>query len=170
MGSQKRRSRRKRSLLPRFSTIALLLVLGAAGYFFYQMKLVKEDRDGQELDQYEEGLVDNKLKPMVNAINEALAKEDVTPQNAASEMKKQLDSIYISNLDTFLLRDNRYAHFRNALDEQLVLPRVKRQGDSVIVEDAEKMVQLLEEYKKVEKHVVADSCLSITKDLIKNKK
>lgn len=170
MGSQKRRSRRKRSLLPRFSTIALLLVLGAAGYFFYEMKLVKEDRAGQELDQYDEGLVDNKLTPMVNAINEALANNEDAPEKGALEMKKKLDSIYISNLDTFLLRNNRYAHFRNALDEQLVLPRVKRQGDSVNVEDAEKMVQLLEEYKKVEKHVVADSCLSITKDLIKNKK
>lgn len=170
MGSQERRSRRKRSLLPRFSTIALLLVLGAAGYFFYEMKLVKEDRAGQELDQYDEGLVDNKLTPMVNAINEALANNEDAPEKGALEMKKKLDSIYISNLDTFLLRNNRYAHFRNALDEQLVLPRVKRQGDSVNVEDAEKMVQLLEEYKKVEKHVVADSCLSITKDLIKNKK
>ena len=61
-------------------------MLGAAGYFFYEMKLVKEDRAGQELDQYDEGLVDNKLTPMVNAINEALANNEDAPEKGALEM------------------------------------------------------------------------------------
>ena len=154
MGSQRRRSRRKRSFLPRFSTIALLLVLAGAGYFFYEMKLVKEDRADQEHTEYEGDIVKNKLVPLVNSINEALANNDSTAQAGAAEMKKKLDDVYISNLDTFLLRNNRYEHFRTTLEEELVLPRTNQQGDSVKVSDADAMIQLLIEYEKVEDHAV----------------
>ena len=127
MGSQKRR-RRKRSLLPGFSTIALLLVLGGAYYFFHEMYLVKEDRADQENAQYEAELVKNKILPIVTSINDALKGTEQSPEKQAAEMKKKLDSVYIANLDTFLLRNNRYEHFRNALDEQLILPRYNHQA------------------------------------------
>ena len=169
MGSQKRR-RRKRSLLPGFSTIALLLVLGGAYYFFHEMYLVKEDRADQENAQYEAELVKNKILPIVTSINDALKGTEQSPEKQAAEMKNKLDSVYIANLDTFLLRNNRYEHFRNALEEQLILPRYNHQAVSAKVTDADKILQLLTEYEKIENHAVADSCVAIVRDLITNKK
>lgn len=170
MSSQKRRSRRKRSLLPRFSTIALLLVLGGAYYFFHEMNLVKEEVADQEQSKIEQEIVNNKSSRLINAINKALNEKDMPIEKRAENMKKELDNTYISMLDTLMLRNNRYAHLRTTIEEEIVLPMIVSQDDSTKMPKAETLLKILDKYNSLEECAVADSCVAITREIINLKK
>ena len=170
MSSQNRKSRRKRSLLPRFSTIALLLVLGGAYYFFHEMYLVRENVADQEQSKIEQEIVKNKSSRLINAINNALADKNATIEVRAQNIQKDLDKAYLSMLDTLMLRNNRYTHLRTTIEEEIVLPQTVTNGDSTKIPQAETILKLLEAYDNLEESAIVDSCVAITRDLITNNK
>ncbi len=164
MGSHHKRSRRKKSLLPRLSTVALLIVIGVAIWFFKEVYMAKEDVANKELVSMEHALVKRQAAPLIDVINQVLCADSVAIDQRASLMKSAIDSSLIARLDTFMVRNNRYAHLSDAFDEEILLPL---SNDTAKANYSDTLVALLDEYNKVEQLSIADSCLVIAKNLAK---
>lgn len=164
MGSHHKKSRRKRSLLPRLSTVVLLIVVGGAIWFINEVYMAKEDVADKEQASMEHALVKRQAAPLVDAINQALCSDSVAINLRASLMKSAIDSALIARLDTFMVRNNRYAHLSSAIEDEILLPL---SNDTAKVNYCDTLVALLDEYNKVEQLSIADSCLVIAKNLAK---
>ena len=166
MSSQKRKSHRKRRLLPRFSTIMLVVVAGVAVWFYMEMNKVSDGITEQQLETLEQELVKNKTAQLLDAIDLAMATDSVAFDKRAQMIKSSVDSNSLAALDTMMLRNRRYAHLRTAMEERVLLPRMG--CDTVSYPDT--LVALLEEYARVEQLPIADSCVVISRSLLPIKK
>lgn len=166
MSSQRRKSHRRRRWLPRFSTVVLVVVAGVAAWFYKEMNKVSDDLSEQQLVTLEQDLVKNRATQLLDAIDAAMSADSVAFAKRANIIKSSVDSSSLAALDTMLLRNDRYAHLRTAMEERVLLPRLG--GDSVSYPDT--LVALLEEYAQVEQLAIADSCLAISRQLLATKK
>ena len=164
MGSHHKKSRRKRSLLPRLSTVVLLIVVGGAIWFINEVYMAKEDVADKEQASMEHALVKRQAAPLVDAINQALCADSVAIDLRASLIKNTIDSALIARLDTFMIRNNRYAHLSSTIEDEILLPL---SNDTAKVNYYDTLVALLDEYNKVEQLSIVDSCLVIAKNLAK---
>lgn len=162
MGSHHRRSRRKKSLLPRLSTVALLIVIGVAIWFFKEVYMAKEDVANKEQISMEHALVKRQAAPLIDAINQALCADSIAVDQRASSMKTTIDSTLIARLDTFMVKNNRYAHLSDVIEDEVLLPL---NNDTAKANYSDSLVALLDEYNKVEQLSIVDSCLVIAKNL-----
>ena len=94
----------------------------------------------------------------------SLCADSVAIDLRASLMKSAIDSALIARLDTFMIRNNRYAHLSSAIEDEILLPL---SNDTAKVNYCDTLVALLDEYNKVEQLSIADSCLVIAKNLAK---
>lgn len=166
MSSQRRKSHKRRRWLPRFSTVALVVVAGVAAWFYVEMNEVSDNLSEQQLVTLEQDLVKNRATQLLDAIDAAMSADSMALDKRAQWIKNTVDSSSLAALDTMLLRNDRYAHLRTAMEERVLLPRSG--NDSVSYPDT--LVALLEEYAQVEQLAIADSCLAISRQLSPAKK
>lgn len=167
MGSHHRHSRHRKKLLPRLSTVILILVIGVAIWFFREMHYVKEDVADQEQVALDGILVKRQCNALITSIANELSADSISFENRARAIKNSVDSSTIAYLDTFMLNYNRYKHLSVAFEEDILLPLL---DDSSKANHYDSLVVLMEEYNEVEESPIADSCLMIAKKLAtKNK-
>lgn len=165
MGSRRRKSRRRKSLLPRFSTVVLVIVAGVAVWFFMEMNKVNDGVAQQEQERLEQELVKKQSTQLVDAINEALDSDSIDMMARARLMKARLDSGKMASLDTMLARNQRYEHLRTAIEEAVLMPRSG--VDSVSYPDT--LALLFEAYAQIETLSIADSCATLSRKLSAHK-
>ncbi|MBE6317530.1 MAG: hypothetical protein E7081_00950 [Bacteroidales bacterium] len=158
MSRRHKKYRRKKTLLPRFSTVILIVVLGLAAWFAKEMYNVKTDVDNIEREKLESDLVKKTAEQFVSATNKALDLTALKPMEKALVMKQNIDSLYLMRLDTFLLKDKRYNHFYTVIEETTLLHRIS-DNDSTNYYDS--LAILMNEYSKIEQLPIADSCKMI---------
>lgn len=166
MSSQRGKSHRKRRWLPRFSTVVLVVVTGVAVWFYMEMNKVSDDLSEQQSETLEQELVKNRAAQLLDAIDLAMEADSVAFDKRAQIIKSSVDSSSLAALDTMMLRNRRYAHLRTAMEERVLLPRMG--SDTVSYPDT--LVALLEEYAQVEPLPIADSCVTIARQLLPTKK
>ncbi len=148
-------------MLPRFSTVVLVIVAGVAVWFFMEMNKVNDGVAQQEQERLEQELVKKQSAQLVDAINEALDSDSIDMMARARLMKDRLDSGKMASLDTMLARNHRYEHLRTVLEEEVLMPRPE--FDSVSYPDT--LALLFEAYAQIEVLSIADSCATLSQKL-----